>query len=295
MGFDQFAFDNTMRELFEYSDPSFPLFVWTGDFSTFADHTTSCHWHHEFEYGMLLSGELDFYIDGKYIRLRQGELIFINSNALHIATQASKCNDAVMFTVSFPPSLFTGGNDGTVFRKFFQPVLQSSVMGFTIENSVQGGTEIAELLKEIYDLDKHTYDYELQCLSIISRMWSLTLSYIKDHHKEFIQFHTGNKREAKAKDILSYIKEHYAENICIKDIARHTGISRSECFRSFRYFTNKKPIEHLTEYRLSHAANMLRETDKSIAQIATECGFSSSSYFGKLFKERYAVSPSQYK
>ena len=295
MGSNQFAFDHTMRELFEYSDPSFPLFIWTGDFRTFVDHTTNGHWHHEFEFGMLLSGELDFYIDGQYIRLKQGEPIFINSNALHIATQAAGCDAAVMFTVSFLPSLFTGGNDGAVFRKFFQPILQSSVMGFTIENSVCDGAEIAGLLKEIYALDTHIDDYELRCISLVSRIWGLTLRYIKEHNREFIQFHTNHKREAKAKDILSYIKEHYAENICIQDIARHTGISRSECFRSFQYFTNKKPVEYLTEYRLAHAANMLRETDKSIAQIATECGFSSSSYFGKRFKEKYAVPPSRYK
>jgi len=292
---NQFSFDNTRRELFEYSDPSVPLFIWTGDFHTFADHAIDCHWHHEFEYGMLLSGELDYYIDGQYIRLKQGELIFINSNVLHAATQAEKCDTAVMFTVSFLPSLFAGGNDGTIFRKFFQPILQSSIMGFVIEKSVGSGVEVVELVKEIYDLDETVDDYELRCIGIIGKIWSFTLRYIKEHNREIIQFHTNHKREAKAKDILSYIKEHYAENICIKDIARYTGISRSECFRSFQHFTNKSPIEYLTEYRLSHAANMLRETDKSVAQIATECGFSSSSYFGKLFKEKYAVSPSQYK
>ena len=295
MAFHQFSFDHTMRELFDYSDPSFPLFIWTGDFRTFVERTTSCHWHHEFEYGMLLSGELDFHVDGQYIRLTQGEPIFINSNALHMATQAPECGGAVLFTVSFLPSLFAGENDGTVFRKFFQPVLQSSVMGFVIENTVCDGAEIAGLLTEIYELDTRIDDYELRCIGLISRIWRLTLRYIKEHHNEFMPFRANHKREAKAKDILSYIKEHYAENICIQDIARHTGVSRSECFRSFQYFTNKKPIEYLTEYRLAHAANMLRETDKSIAQIATECGFSSSSYFGKLFKEKYAVSPSRYK
>ena len=151
---DKFSFDHTMRELFEYSDPSFPLFIWTGDFRTFADNTTSCHWHHEFEYATLLSGELDFHIDGQYVRLKRGESVFINSNALHIATQAADCGDAVMFTVSFPPSLLTGGNDGTMFRKFFQPVVQSSVMGFIIDDSAHSGVEIAELLKEIYEIGR---------------------------------------------------------------------------------------------------------------------------------------------
>jgi AraC-type DNA-binding domain-containing proteins len=295
MEHNQFSFDQTMREMFEYSDPSVPLFVWTGDFNTFVDKTTSCHWHHEFEYGVLLSGELDYYIDGQYIRLKAGELIFINSNALHIATQAPACDNAVLFTISFLPSLFTGGKDGTMFRNFFQPIIKSDIMGFIINNKADVGVEITKSLKQIYALNRHSHGYELHCVEIISRVWRLTLRYIEKQNKVGTKSRTNHKLGTKAKDILSYIHNHYSENICIQDIARHTGISRSECFRSFQHFVNKKPIEYLTEYRLSHAANMLRESDKSVVQIATDCGFASSSYFGKLFKEKYGVSPSKYR
>ena len=89
--------------------------------------------------------------------------------------------------------------------------------------------------------------------------------------------------------------EHYAEDIRIEDIARHTCISRSECFRSFQRYTNKSPMEYLMEYRLAHAVNLLMETDKTMTQIATECGFSNSSYFGKIFKKKYKMTPSCFK
>ena len=75
-------FDDTMRELFEYPDPSFPFVVWSGDFQSFVDKTIVCHWHKEFEYGVLLSGELDYYIDGQHIHAQKGEAVFINSNVI---------------------------------------------------------------------------------------------------------------------------------------------------------------------------------------------------------------------
>lgn len=291
-----FLFDHTMRELFEYPDPSVPFIVWTGDFRTFIDHTIDCHWHNEFEYGVLLSGELDYYIDGQHIRIRQGDVVFINANTMHMATPVSDLDNVVMFTVSFLPSLFTGGNEGTMFRKYFQPVLQSSVMGFSIEHTTYEGKNIVKLLNEIYDLDdKRTDNYELLCISLISRIWSFTLCYIKEHKHEFIPFRTDHRNEKKAKDIMAYIHKHYAENIRIEDIARNTGISRSECFRSFQRYTNKNPVGYLTEYRLAHAVNLLKETDKSVTQIAMECGFSNSSYFGKIFKKKYAITPSRFK
>ena len=288
--------DHTMRELFEYPDPSVPFIVWTGDFRTFADHAIECHWHNEFEYGVLLSGEVDYYIDGQYLRVRQGDAVFINADAMHKAKQVDQHGDAVIFTVSFLPSLFPGGRTGTLFRKFFQPVLQSSFRGFPIRSASQTGGRIVRLLHEIYDLsNQQPEDYELMSISLISRLWSFTLGYIREYRNDFCSFSVEQEQEQKTKDILSYIQNHYAEDIHIEDIVRHAFISRSELFRSFGRYMNQSPIEYLTEYRLAHAANLLRETDKSVTQIAVECGFSNASYFGKIFKKKHGVSPLQFK
>ena len=60
-------------------------------------------------------------------------------------------------------------------------------------------------------------------------------------------------------------------------------ISRSECFRYFKKFINKNPMEFTNEFRLSKASELLLETDKSIEFISSSCGFNSSSYFCKIF------------
>lgn len=291
-----FVFDHTMRELFEYPDPSVPFIIWTGDFRSFLDRTIAYHWHNEFEYSVLLCGELDYQIDGRHIRLCRGDAVFINANVMHMAAQVKECDNVIMFTVSFLPSLFTGGRDGTMFRKYFQPILQSSMKGFLIEHSSSEGGDIVKLLHEIYDLNVLNDDnYEMLTLSLISRLWSLTLRYMKKHSCEFISSYMKCADKKKAQEILAYIHEHYAEDLQMNDIVLHTCISRSQCFRIFQQYTNKSPIEYLTEYRLAHAVNLLTETDRSITQIATECGFSNSSYFGKIFRKKYAVTPLQFR
>ena len=72
-------------------------------------------------------------------------------------------------------------------------------------------------------------------------------------------------------------------------------LSRSECFRCFKQFTHKTPTEYINEYRLTHAVRMLTESSASISDISCACGFSSSSYFCKLFKKMYNVTPMQYR
>lgn len=290
-----FSFDKEMRELFEYPDPSIPFVFWIGDFRSFANQSLSYHWHNEFEYCVVLFGIVVFTIEGKCIELKQGDAIFINANSMHMATQTGKSN-AKIFTVSFLPTLFVGGERGTIYRKNFQPILQSAVKSFLIEQKIAEGDDIVKLLFELYDIHtKRLDDFEMLCISLISRIWSLTLCYIKKHKNTLLSLNIDHESEQKAKDILEFIHKHYAKDIRIEDIVRYTNISRSGCFRHFQQYTNKSPMVYLMEYRLSRAVYLMMRTDKSITQIATECGFSNSSYFGKIFKKKYEMTPLQYK
>lgn len=99
----------------------------------------------------------------------------------------------------------------------------------------------------------------------------------------------------RAEEILAYIYAHYHEKITVDDIAKNLSLSRSECFRCFKLLMDKSLVEYINEYRLKKAAELLRETDKSVTEISNECGFENSSYFGKLFKDAFATTPFKYR
>ena len=294
----QISFNNDMRELFEYDDPSFPLVVWTGDFSSFLNRSLAYHWHNEFEYCFVLSGSVGFTTERQYVEVKQGEAIFINANALHFANQISQ-NNAKVFTVSFLPSLLANAEEYVFYRKFFFPVLQSHIRSYLITDAQEEGKNILNYLKKVFnEYNKKNYDYELKCIGYISNIWCFTLSCLKDCNDTLSQKATDYEVEHKAKMMLNYIHNHYDEDIRIDDIAQYIKTSRSGCFRCFRCFrqyTNKTPIEYLTEYRLSRAIQLMAQTDKSMTQIASECGFSDSSYFGKIFLRKYKTTPLQYR
>lgn len=122
----QFSFNDEMRELFEYPDPSVPLVVWKGDFCNFINRSLSYHRHNEFEYCAVLTGTIGFTIEGNYIEAKQGDVVFINANSMHLANQVGK-NNAKVFTVSFLPALLASNDCSTIYRKHFLPILQSSI------------------------------------------------------------------------------------------------------------------------------------------------------------------------
>lgn len=77
--------DTNMRELFEYSDLSFPFIICIDNYELFDNNVLNLHWHDFVEYGLVLSGSVEFAIGETTIIVDEGEGIYINSNSLHTA------------------------------------------------------------------------------------------------------------------------------------------------------------------------------------------------------------------
>ncbi|WP_461215645.1 helix-turn-helix transcriptional regulator [Lacticaseibacillus sp. GG6-2] len=95
--------------------------------------------------------------------------------------------------------------------------------------------------------------------------------------------------------IKRYIEAHYAETLNLKKIS---GIYYMEPSYFSRYFKKNIGVnfkDYLTNIRLNHAELELQRPDLSIAQIALECGFSSLSSFNRSFKQKFNLTPSQYR
>lgn len=284
--------DMYMKEMFDYVDLSFPVDICTNICSMFVDNTLNCHWHNAFEFGVVINGNIAFYINDTCLELKEGDGVFINSQVIHTARQTNSEGDAVMKVVVFDPDLFPGE---TIFKKYFYPFIKTSIQGFQIDPSNRYGSCIMRNLKSVFALHREDYDYELQCLSLLSQLWLAASHYIAESSLVFVDGKTNHKQADTIKTLISYIQNHYADNILIDDLIKHAHISRSECFRCFCQYTRKTPMAYINDYRLSRAARLLIETDHSISEISNDCGFCTSSYFGKLFKEQYHLSPLQYR
>ena len=94
---------------------------------------------------------------------------------------------------------------------------------------------------------------------------------------------------------LQYINEHYGEDVSLDKLAGSANVSKSECLRCFKTSMQTTPYKYLTEYRLSKAAELLKNSDEPIGNIADSVGFRQVSHFGKCFKEKTGLSPREYR
>ena len=86
----------------------------------------------------------------------------------------------------------------------------------------------------------------------------------------------------------------FSRDITIADVADFTGISKSHLYRVFMANVGQSPIDYLTDYRISEACHLLKNTSLSIAEIAVSVGFFDQFYFSRVFKKVKGVPPSRY-
>ena len=89
------------------------------------------------------------------------------------------------------------------------------------------------------------------------------------------------------------VMENLAEpNLKMSDLGSEMQLSRAQLYRKVKALTGKTPAELLREMRLQKAYVLVEQTDKSVAEIATEVGFAVPGYFSACFKKRYGMLPS---
>ena len=94
--------------------------------------------------------------------------------------------------------------------------------------------------------------------------------------------------------ILQYIEDNLDnENFSVKDLASNAGFSRSMLHRKLKKLTGKSASELITEKRLSRAKELLEQDVATASEIAYQVGFNSPSYFNKVFKKHYNISPGE--
>jgi AraC family transcriptional regulator len=94
---------------------------------------------------------------------------------------------------------------------------------------------------------------------------------------------------------LTHIRTHAAENPNIDRIAVDVGLSRSRFYQQFKSCVGVSPQHYLDWQRMTLATNELSATEKRIADIARDLGFSAPSHFTRFFVQHMGLSPSEFR
>ncbi|AIQ51003.1 helix-turn-helix domain-containing protein [Paenibacillus sp. FSL R7-0331] len=93
---------------------------------------------------------------------------------------------------------------------------------------------------------------------------------------------------------LTYMQEHYMESITVKQLAEQAGVSLWQFTPLFQKLTGRKPLDYLTELRISRSKQLLLESAEPLREIARLSGFSDEYYFSRRFRQKTGVTPGHY-
>lgn len=102
-------------------------------------------------------------------------------------------------------------------------------------------------------------------------------------------------RDFYIKEALSFIESNFQRDITIEEIAAFCGLNRSYFGKVFRETMGESPQAFLLHYRMTRAAQLLKETRLSVGEIAQQVSYDNQLHFSRAFKNVHGVSPREYR
>lgn len=280
------------KELKQHGNEQFPFLVSYQKLSEYESGSFMWHWHPEIEITYVQKGTMCYKVNHMVYHLKEGDIVFNNSGALHSGTMENQ-KDCAYIPVTFDSRLIYGFFQSTVNSKYVDPVIQDSMLpAICIDQSEPWHKPFREYLLRIIDLDEKKPDfYELDITICLQSMWRLLL--------ENITYEPQASRENsleydRIKKILSYIEENYQNKITLNDIAGHIHLCESECTRLFKRHMNTTLFAFLQEYRIERSLEFLQD-DQPVSAVADKAGFSDPNYYSKVFAKIKGCSPREYR
>ncbi len=228
---------------------------------------------------------------------KNNKFLFHTHDCYEIIYFLSGKGNAVINNVNYPfyPNSFCIIPPNTVHKECIQSVGEVIFMGFSYDNFEYkirtgmyycNGMVVNRLMQDVMkESNEKKSGYDIIVKSKLSEMMVL-LSRMNDKA-------TVSYRSVRAS--AEYLNDFYNKKIDFRELAIMSGYSYDYFRHYFKEIYGISPQNYLFEIRLKKAAEFLRASSLNCTEIGYICGFSSSSQFSKLFREKYGVSPKAYK
>lgn len=281
-----------MRSLQEkklHGQPDFPFVVYPGRLPEFGTEYP-LHWHEEVELICIHSGIGIITVQAQTYAVREGDLILIPPGTVHSIRQYAQEEmeyHTVLFRLSLlerearTPKYTAVLRDGRKEKPTYLP--KGNDLNESLKGPVMALLEYREKRDTVFDLMVYSHLYQI--LYHIVR-------HCADAAAEQVR---KNASYEKLQELLSWLKEHYREEITVTEAAARCGFSESHFMRLFRELTGTSFAQYTKQLRLIAAAELLRTTGYRVGEIAENVGFHNLSYFTRAFSEKYHMSPGEYR
>ena len=249
------------------------------------------HWHEALEVVCVTQGRVQCQTNSDTFLLGKGDVCLINQKQLHRLIRAEQA-EGQSLTLTIGLGALVQAPE--VLDAYVRPVLEDSTFSHILVHGTQGVA--AQVREKVGAIDRLLQErpiaFELELAALCHQVFRLLYEAFvaRDEPAEPVD---GNVELLER--MIGCIREHFAENLQLEDIAHAGSVSKSTCSRLFKRYTGRSPIAYLIDYRLETGAALLRSTTNPISAVAHACGFAQQSYFNRMFLRAYGTTPRAYR
>jgi len=278
----------TREDLFE--DPTLPLQVYIRD----PQPEFPLHSHGFDELVIILKGTAMHVIDGQEFPVKSGDVFVIARNHAH---QYQEMHGLALSNILFDAKALAMEQWDIRTLPGFHALFSLEPAFRTLHNFKSrlqlSDPQLANVNKIIRDLtreaDARSPGYRVMAKGLFMQLAVLlSRCYSDEPTEESIDL-------LRLGDAIAHIEAHYAEKISLDELAVKSHLSKRHFLRIFHDCIGRSPIDHLLHVRTQKAAELLRNTDRTITEIAFDCGFSDSNYFARKFRQLMSESPRDFR
>lgn len=252
------------------------------------------HRHNYIEVIYMCQGNTTHFINGSKVVLEQGDVLFLNQNAVQEILPAGEHDIAINFIILpefFDTAFSMIGQEENLLRTFLVDILSpgklaSSYLYFHVADVLPVQNLIENMVWTIQNDQPGKRSINQTTMGLLILQLSNYLDKAESDSRKFEQEFVIA--------VLSYIEEHYKDG-SLTELSEVMGYDVFWLSREIKKQLGKTYKELLMEKRMSQACYLLQNSSISITSIIDKIGYENSSYFYRKFKEHYGISPKEYR
>lgn len=242
------------------------------------------HSHFAIEIVMVKRGALNCQVNNEPVVLKENDIIFINSNTGHRLS----ANNAEICYMQVDPNFFADKINEEDFSNLNKFISYTKAKPYLIFDSFNEANEI--LSKIIFRYEDNEKISRLYLKAYIYELFVFLCS------QDFITTSMSPTAQIeKIRPIVEYIDSNFKTNITLDELCNIVCYNKYALCHYFKGATGATVFDYINFTRVQYASEQLKVKSKSILEIALDSGFSSPTYFNRVFKNVMGCSPSTYR
>ena len=262
------------------------------------DFTPTWNWHERLELTMCLDKPTRMRMGDESVEIAPGDLLVVDNLKLHNFEDFPGFNSRVIamtFMTEFVHAPGSPACDYSFLLPFFtRQEGHPHILRASDELAAPVFQWMAELLQRYYSAGSGAHRQAGCKASFLQILYSLVCRFQTAEvlHSEFVQRRQQAERLAR---LFEYVRINYMNRISVDEAAKLVHMSPAQFMKIFRKVSGMTFVAYITRVRLAQSLRLLRETNRTIAEIAASTGFPDQSYFDRRFKQAFHKSPRQFR